>query len=172
MDKAKLHDNSDENKRVSPKCGSKTIDLGKSRSIFAQMWVKNHRFGQKVQQEGTHADSGRRARSMLFHALPVAVPLSLASPPPFHTFPPLQKRAFFRKLKTSDFFGQNIGTFEAKVRYFYAKKSDVFIFRNGTFQPCRHRPSPPKAVDKGGSRRKNGSRKDFSAGLRKKQKHG
>ena len=135
------------------------------------MWVKNHRFGQKVQQEGTHADSGRRARSMLFHALPVAVPLSLAAPPPFHTFS-LTKRAFFRKLKTSDFFGQNIGTFEAKVRYFYAKKSDVFIFRNGAFQPCRHRPSPPKAVDKGGSRRKNRSRKDFSAGLRKKQKHG
>ena len=32
-------------------------------------------------------------------------------------------------MKTSDFFGQNIGTFEAKVRHFYAKKSDVFNFR-------------------------------------------
>ena len=32
-------------------------------------------------------------------------------------------------MKTSDFYGQNIGTFEAKVRHFYAKKSDVFNFR-------------------------------------------
>ena len=164
MGKAKLHDNSDENKRVSPKCGSKTIDLGKSRSIFAQMWVKNHRFGQKVQQEGTHADSGRRARSMLFHALPVAVPLSLAAPP--HSTPSLpSKKGVFPEI-------ENIGLLCMKVPMFCPKKSDVFIFRNGTFQPCRHRPSPPKAVDKGGSRRKNGSRKDFSAGLRKKQKHG
>ena len=35
----------------------------------------------------------------------------------------------FRKMKTSDFFGQNIGTFEAKVRHFLSKKSDVFNFR-------------------------------------------
>ena len=135
------------------------------------MWVKNHRFGQKVQQEGTHADSGRRARSMLFHALPVAVPLSLAAPPIPH-LPSPPKKGVFRKLKTSDFFDRKCRTFASKVPMFCPKKSDVFIFRNGTFQPCRHRPSPPKAVDKGGSRRKNGSRKDFSAGLRKNKNTG
>ena len=32
-------------------------------------------------------------------------------------------------MKTSDFYGQNIGTFEAKVRHFLSKKSDVFNFR-------------------------------------------
>ena len=57
------------------------------------MWGKNHGFGQKVQQEGTHADSGRRARSMLFHALPVAVPLSLAAPP--HSTPSLSQKGRF-----------------------------------------------------------------------------
>ena len=39
----------------------------------------------------------------------------------------------FRKMKTSDFFGQNIGTFEAKVRHFLSKKSDVFNFRKTPF---------------------------------------
>ena len=34
------------------------------------------------------------------------------------------------KRKTSDFLRQNIRTFASKVRHFYAKKSDVFNFRN------------------------------------------
>ena len=34
------------------------------------------------------------------------------------------------KRKTSDFLRQNIRTFASKVRHFYAKKSDVFNFRD------------------------------------------
>ena len=30
------------------KCGSKSIDLDKKHTLFAQMYVKNHRFGQKT----------------------------------------------------------------------------------------------------------------------------
>ena len=42
----------------------------------------------------------------------------------------------YGKCKTSDFLRQNIRTFASKVRHFYAKKSDVFNFRNR-----RHRSS-------------------------------
>ena len=34
----------------------------------------------------------------------------------------------FRKTKTSDFFDENIRTFEAKHPYFCSKKSDVLLF--------------------------------------------
>ena len=37
----------------------------------------------------------------------------------------------FGSSETSDFFGQKYGGFATKVRMFYAKKSDVFDFRNG-----------------------------------------
>ena len=42
----------------------------------------------------------------------------------------------FRKIKTSDFFDGNIGTFDAKHPYFLSKKSDVL-------QLPDHRLSPP-----------------------------
>ena len=150
MGKAKLHDNSDENKRFSPKCGSKTIDLGKSRSVFAQMWVKNHRFGQKVQQEGTHADSGRRARSMLFHALPVAVPLSLAAPPIPH-LPSPPKKGVFPEI-------ENVGLLCIKVPYFCLESSDVLPIEVRCFHfPERHLsalPPPPFTPEGRGQGRK------------------
>ena len=40
------------------------------------------------------------------------------------------KKPVFR-LKTSDFLGTNIRTFEAKPRMFALKKSDVFVFPDG-----------------------------------------
>ena len=154
MGKAKLHDNSDENKRVSPKCGSKTIDLGKKCNRRELML--------------TPAEGQEVCCSTPFLSLSLCRLLR----PPIPRLPSPPKRGVFRKLNTSDFFDRKCRTFASKVPMFCPKKSDVFIFRNGTFQPCRHRPSPPKAVDKGGSRRKNGSRKDFSAGLRKNKNTG
>ena len=76
MDKAKLHDNSDENKRVSPKCGSKTIDLGKKCNRRELML--------------TPAEGQEVCCSTPFLSLSLCRLLR----PPFHTFPPLQKRAF------------------------------------------------------------------------------
>ena len=103
------------------------------------MWGKNHRFGQKVQQEGTHADSGRRARSMLFHALPVAVPLSLAAPPIPH-LPSPPKKGVFPEI-------ENIGLLCIKVPYFCLESSDVLPIEVRCFHfPERHLsalPPPP-----------------------------
>ena len=46
----------------------------------------------------------------------------------------------FRKIKTSDFFDGNIGTFDAKHPYFLSKKSDVLQL------PDRASPPPTKKV--------------------------
>ena len=35
---------------ISSKSGVKNLDLDKSRYIFVQKWVKNHRFGQKLKK--------------------------------------------------------------------------------------------------------------------------
>ena len=47
-----------------------------------------------------------------------------------------------RKIKISDFFDGNIGTFNAKYPYFPSKKSDVLQL------PVRHLPSLQKKVKK------------------------
>ena len=42
-----------------------------------------------------------------------------------------------RKLKTSDFFDRNIGTFDAKHPYFLSKKSDVLQLPEGSLSPLQ-----------------------------------
>ena len=43
----------------------------------------------------------------------------------------------FRKIKTSDFFDGNIGTFDAKHPYFLSKKSDVLQLPEGSLSPLQ-----------------------------------
>ena len=52
-------------------------------------------------------------------------------------------RDYFRKTKTSDFFGQKYGGFASKVRRFYAKKSDVSVLPKDEIQRTH---SPPTKI--------------------------
>ena len=154
MGKVKLHDNSDENKRVSPKCGSKTIDLGKK---------CNRRELMLTPAEGQEVCCSTPFLSLsLCRLLRPPIP-HLPSPPKKGVFPEIE----------------NIGLLWAKHRNFRGKSTVLlckevrcFHFPEGRLSALPSPPFTPEGRGQGRKPEEKREQKRFFSRPQKKQKHG